>query len=386
MTRPDLKRALAQVRRLAGRGYDVATFFTAAGEVLHDAVPSGMGNHNLPYWYTVDPDSLLITSVVGSDCEMSIADLMRFEYVEDDINKVSEVLRNHRGVQTLHEVADGDPYRSGAFRNYSSQIGVGHESLVALRSRRGRNWGAVRLVRRQDRLGFNRSELEFLRAAARWLAAGTRLGLLIGEARDPEGESAPGIVVVAPDLTVSSITPTAERLLAELGDWSPGDELPAAVLTVVTRVAQDGSGSVDEAESRVRSRSGNWMTLHAGPLSGADNRTVGVILERAHPARIAPLLMDLYELTERERDVIGLVLHGLSTTQIAAKLFLSPNTVQQHLKNIFSKTGARGRGELVSTIFYAAYDRRVTDNGERRLVELPIRGGPLARRDAGAAR
>ena len=386
MTWPHLRRALDQIQRLAGRGHDVATFFTASGEVLHDAIPSGMEDHNLPYWYTVDPDSLLITSVVGSDCEMSVADLMRFEYVEDDLNKVSEVLRNHRGIQTLHEVTDGDPYRSRAFRNYSSQIGVGHETLVALRSRNGRNWGAVRLVRGQDRPGLGRPEIEFLRAASRLLAAGARRGLMIGQAWDPEGQAAPGMVVMAPDLTVSSITPPAKRLLAELADWSPGDELPAAVLTVASRIAQDPSGTADDVEVRVRSLSGSWMTLHAAPLSGEDKGTVGVIVERAHPARIAPLLMDLYELTQRERDVTGLVLQGLSTTQISARLFLSFHTVQQHLKNVFSKTGTHSRGELVSTVFYDAYDPRVTDNEGRQLIDLPIRGGPLARRDAKGCR
>jgi DNA-binding CsgD family transcriptional regulator len=385
MTRPDLRRALDQIKRVAARGHDVNTFFTATGEVLHDAVPSGMEDHNLPYWYTVDPESLLITSVVGSDCEMSVADMMRFEYVEDDVNKVSEVLHNHRGIQTLHEVTDGDPYRSRAFRDYSSQIGVGHEAVVALRSRNGWNWGAVRLVRGQDRPGFNPPEVEFLRAASRWLAAGARRGLMIGQARDPEGEAAPGMVVIAPDLTVSSISPTAERLLADLADWSPGNELPVAVLAVASRIAQDRSGTADDVEARVRSRSGIWTTVHAVPLSGAEEGTVGVIVERAHPARILPLLMDLYELTLRERDVTGLVLQGLSTTQIAEKLFLSPYTVQQHLKKAFSKTGTRNRGELVSNVFYDAYDPRVTDNGERQLLDLPIRGGPLARRDAKVA-
>src|SRR5688500_15628897 len=142
MSRPELSSALDQIQRLAGRGHDVATFLSSAGEVLHDAVPSGMEDHNHPYWYTVDPDSLLITSVVGSDCEWSVAELMQFEYVEDDVNKVSEVLANHSGIQTLHEVTEGNPSRSRAYRDYSSQIGVEHEALVSLRSRYGRNWGA----------------------------------------------------------------------------------------------------------------------------------------------------------------------------------------------------------------------------------------------------
>ncbi|MDQ6779386.1 MAG: LuxR C-terminal-related transcriptional regulator [Actinomycetota bacterium] len=49
-----------------------------------------------------------------------------------------------------------------------------------------------------------------------------------------------------------------------------------------------------------------------------------MIVEPAHPARIAPLLMAAYGLTEREQEVTRLVLQGNSTTQIAARLPVSP--------------------------------------------------------------
>jgi DNA-binding CsgD family transcriptional regulator len=51
-----------------------------------------------------------------------------------------------------------------------------------------------------------------------------------------------------------------------------------------------------------------------------------VIVEAAHPARITPLLMAAYGLTEREQDVIRLVLQGDSTAQIATRLVVSPHT------------------------------------------------------------
>jgi DNA-binding CsgD family transcriptional regulator len=53
------------------------------------------------------------------------------------------------------------------------------------------------------------------------------------------------------------------------------------------------------------------------------------------------------ELTEREREVAGLVVEGLSNREIAERLYLSTNTVETHLRHIFQKSGARSRTELV---------------------------------------
>jgi DNA-binding CsgD family transcriptional regulator len=106
-------------------------------------------------------------------------------------------------------------------------------------------------------------------------------------------------------------------------------------------------------------------------------RRVAVIVEPAQPARIAPLLMSAYGLTEREQELTRLVLQGDSTAQIAERLVVSPHTVQQHLKNIFEKTGVRSRRDLVGKVFFAHYEPRVRDNEQRTASGKPVRGGPV---------
>lgn len=51
-------------------------------------------------------------------------------------------------------------------------------------------------------------------------------------------------------------------------------------------------------------------------------------------------------LTPTERHVARLVGQGLSTRDVAAQLFVSPRTVDFHLRNVFAKLGVTSRVEL----------------------------------------
>jgi DNA-binding CsgD family transcriptional regulator/tetratricopeptide (TPR) repeat protein len=51
-------------------------------------------------------------------------------------------------------------------------------------------------------------------------------------------------------------------------------------------------------------------------------------------------------LTPREREIASLAAQGLSSNEIAARLFLSPRTVNNHLQSTYAKLGIRGRHEL----------------------------------------
>jgi len=49
------------------------------------------------------------------------------------------------------------------------------------------------------------------------------------------------------------------------------------------------------------------------------------------------------ELTRRENEVLSLLAKGMNREEIAAKLFISPETVKMHLKNLYKKLKAKNK-------------------------------------------
>ncbi len=55
-----------------------------------------------------------------------------------------------------------------------------------------------------------------------------------------------------------------------------------------------------------------------------------------------------FDLTDREREVLTLMIEGLNNTQIAGSLSVSPSTIKSHVSNILSKLGVTSRTEAVT--------------------------------------
>jgi DNA-binding NarL/FixJ family response regulator len=72
----------------------------------------------------------------------------------------------------------------------------------------------------------------------------------------------------------------------------------------------------------------------------------------AEATRTAGPVPGVGELTDREREVVTLVGHGLSNDEIARRLYLSPLTVKTHVSRAMTKLRARDRAQVV----VAAYE------------------------------
>ena len=56
------------------------------------------------------------------------------------------------------------------------------------------------------------------------------------------------------------------------------------------------------------------------------------------------------DLTAQERQIAQLARDGLSNPEIGARLFLSPRTVEWHLRKVFTKLGIHSRRELATAL------------------------------------
>jgi DNA-binding CsgD family transcriptional regulator len=95
------------------------------------------------------------------------------------------------------------------------------------------------------------------------------------------------------------------------------------------------------------------------PPAGA---AVAVVLERSGAAsRGAVELSESFHLTEREREVVELLIQGLTNKEIAGRMNISPNTVRAFIRMVMGKLGVSTRSGIVGIVFRGMYttgDRR----------------------------
>ena len=82
-------------------------------------------------------------------------------------------------------------------------------------------------------------------------------------------------------------------------------------------------------------------------LSPSVTRTVIAEFVAASPRSLSPH-PQLGQLTEREREVVGLVAEGLNNHEIGERLYVSPATARTHVSRAMVKLGARDRAQLVA--------------------------------------
>jgi DNA-binding CsgD family transcriptional regulator len=350
----DEQQMLDDLGRLALRAPSRVEFFDEAAARLKRAV-----TFDGACWHTLDPGSDLITQHRLQDLPDRFPVLADNEYATEDVNKFARLAKARRRTATLSGATRGRPERSPRFRDLLTPAGIGPELRSAFVAD-GTAWGALILVRRAGAPEFEEREVDLVDAASGLFARAVRRGLVVEAATPPSPlPEAPGMVELDTGGALVRASDSAAPLLEELSGTSAEDGVRDSALQAVASATRSAGDLGDLPSATVKTHAGRWLVLHGGRIGPDREGAVAVFLQRAHPTLVAPLLLKAYGLTPREQEVAQLALRGATAAQAAQRLGISPHTVNDHLKAIFEKTGARTRGELSATLFFGEHLPRI---------------------------
>lgn len=232
-----------------------------------------------------------------------------------------------RDIQCVHGVVDvasvvfRDPYGCWAFLDLWSKRAYGADALQLLRDLAP---ALTRCLRQQQARTFD------VVAATEHPAAG------------------PVVLLLDDDLRVVGQTPTSGALLGALLPSPEGaDPIPACALNVAAQlVAQEHGIDDHDAMARVHLADGFWVTLQASRV--APSGLIAVTIEPSSPGDRLDLFSRAAGLSRREHELLAHLAQGSDTKDAASLMFLSENTIQDHLKSIFAKTRTHSRRVLLS--------------------------------------
>ncbi len=176
--------------------------------------------------------------------------------------------------------------------------------------------------------------------------------MVVGEAAD--GDEATRLVdELRPDLVVMDVTmPVLDGIEATRRIHRSNPALPIVMLTM--------HGEFELREQAARAGAAAFLTKDS-----AMHEVVSTVLETAAGSTLSPnlastILADFSNLgttlpprpnesplTKREEEVLQEIADGYSTTEVAARLFISVKTVKNHLASVYEKLDARDRTQAV---------------------------------------
>jgi DNA-binding CsgD family transcriptional regulator len=301
-------------------------------------------------WLLTDPETEVgCDPVADVPCMPQLPKLIRLKYATET-NRWTSM---SGPVARLLDATAGDPTQSLVWRDLLDVYDVVDVASLVFRDRFG-CWAFLDLWRVRPTEPFTRRDAGYLSAIAPPVTEALRRVQaetfhIADPAKLPDG---PAILVLSPDLQVRAQTTETEAYLRALvppaGDRQP---IPAGAYNVGAqlRAREDGVDS-HAPHARVHLGHGVWLTLRAARIIESDkaDSDIAVTLEPTSTSDRMALFSLAHGLSKREAEIVAACARGIDTRGLAQDLFVSENTIQDHFKSIFAKTGTRTRGELLA--------------------------------------
>jgi DNA-binding CsgD family transcriptional regulator len=305
-------------------------------------------------WLLTDPETSVGSSPLADvPCLPELPELIRLKYLTA-INRWTSLPAQAR---TLARATGGDLATSLMWRDLLCRYRVTDIASAVYRDRFG-CWGFLDLWRTQNAPPFAPAELDFLDDLAPALTTALRQS----QARTfvPPEIGAPDVVgpvvlLLSPALTVRAQTPLTEQYMRVLVPPGAADRapIPASALNVAAQLLANEAGLDDGLPlARLHLADGVWLTLRASRINSAEpeqDSDIAVSIEIAGSRDRLAVFSRGFGLTPRESQLVHHLVAGAATRNIAELMSVSENTVQDHLKSIFDKTGTRSRRTLVAS-------------------------------------
>jgi len=258
------------------------------------------------------------------------------------------------GVALLSGATEGDLARSLLWRELLAGHDVSDVASVVFRDAYG-CWAFLELWRTGGRI-FDGSDVLLLRTLVPQVTTALRGARARTFVASPNGEPAPfgpTVLLLSPDLEVVRQTPgTREQLRLLVPRDDDGPPIPAGAYNVAAQLLALEAG-VDRNRPLARDHlaEGRWVTLRAARMddgAAQAERDIAVTIQACTSAERVTLFGRCFGLSERERELVGHLAAGSDTREVAARMYLSAYTVQDHLKSVFAKTGTHSRRSLLA--------------------------------------